>query len=247
MVKSFERRLSQILSVLILLLFAITLVAMNVSIWVLSYIWAGLFILSWVFMLILSLYILLEKKPYGLSILTGIVTALSFLLLSVPAILVASRFFPGLPQVLSFGIDLLDNNNQMVLYTSLIAVYFFNLLNSIRLKNKGQDVQELAEKEEIPDPSDNDFPINDSIDKIITNNSSIDEVNQQNISTNSPNSDIIKLENHKISSEDLEIGEKIVFESNNDEKLEYNTEKVIIVEDLTEDDLNPKEGEENNG
>ena len=54
-------------------------------------------------------------------------------------------------------------------------------------------------------------------------------------------------ENNNISSEDLKIGEKIVFESNNDEKIEYNTEKVIFVEDLTDEDLINEEGEGNNG
>ena len=57
----------------------------------------------------------------------------------------------------------------------------------------------------------------------------------------------ITLENTNISSEDLKIGEKIVFESNNDEKIEYNTEKVIFVEDLTDEDLINEEGEGNNG
>ena len=57
----------------------------------------------------------------------------------------------------------------------------------------------------------------------------------------------ITQENNNISSEDLKIGEKIVFESNNDEKIEYNTEKVIFVEDLTDEDLINEEGEGNNG
>lgn len=57
----------------------------------------------------------------------------------------------------------------------------------------------------------------------------------------------ITQETNNISSEDLKIGEKIVFESNNDEKIEYNTEKVILVEDLTDEDLINEEGEGNNG
>ena len=41
--------------------------------------------------------------------------------------------------------------------------------------------------------------------------------------------------------------DKIVFESDINEEVEYNTEKVDLVEELTDEDLKLMEGEDNNG
>lgn len=179
-------------------------------------------------MLVFALHILLQKDAFGFSILTAILTALAFGLLSIPAILVLSRFVPQIPATISFANQLLNKNSQMILYTSLIVLYVFHLINSLKLKRAMTNSQDLSEESLAYDHEDTS-----------DNNLFDDNLKDEN--------EEITKENNNISSEDLKIGEKIVFESNNDEKIEYNTEKVIFVEDLTDEDLINEEGEGNNG
>jgi len=226
--KRFEKVLSQTISIIILIVFVTTIISMRSPIWIVTYIWAFAFLLAWILMLIFALHILLQKDALGFSILTAILTALAFGLLSIPAILVLSRFVPQMPSTISFANQLLNQNSQMILYTSLIVLYVFHLINSLKLKrfmNKSQDLSEESLAYDTEDKSDN--------------NLFDDNLKAEN--------EEITQENNNISSEDLKIGEKIVFESNNDEKIEYNTEKVIFVEDLTDEDLINQEGEGNNG
>lgn len=226
--KRFEKVLSQIISIVILILFITTIISMRSPIWIVTYIWAFAFLLAWILMLVFALHILLQKDAYGFSILTAILTALAFGLLSIPAILVLSRFVPQIPSSISFFNQLLNQNSQMILYTSLIVLYVFHLINSLKLKramSKNQGISEASSGEDSKEESDNNL-FDDNL--------------------KDENEEITK-ENNNISSEDLKIGEKIVFESNNDEKIEYNTEKVIFVEDLTDEDLINEEGEGNNG
>lgn len=226
--KRFEKVLSQIISIVILILFVTTIISMRSPIWIVTYVWAFAFLLAWIFMLVFALHILLQKDAFGFSILTAILTALAFGLLSIPAILVLSRFVPQMPSTISFANQLLNQNSQMILYTSLIVLYVFHLINSLKLKramSKNQEVSEASSGEDSKEESDNNL-IDDNL---------------------KAENEEITLENTNISSEDLKIGEKIVFESNNDEKIEYNTEKVIFVEDLTDEDLINEEGEGNNG
>ena len=225
--KRFEKVLSQIISIIILILFVTTIISMRSPIWIVTYVWAFVFLLAWILMLIFALHILMQKDALGFSILTAILTALAFGLLSIPAILVLSRFVPQMPSTISFANQLLNQNSQMILYTSLIVLYVFHLINSLKLKrfmNKSQDLSEESLAYDTEDNSDN--------------NLFDDNLKAEN--------EEITQENNNISSEDLKIGEKIVFESNNDEKIEYNTEKVIFVEDLTDEDLINEEGEGNN-
>lgn len=226
--KRFEKVLSQTISIIILILFVTTIISMRSPIWIVTYVWAFAFLLAWILMLIFALHILLQKDALGFSILTAILTALAFGLLSIPAILVLSRFVPQMPSTISFANQLLNQNSQMILYTSLIVLYVFHLINSLKLKrfmNKSQDLSEESIVYDYEDKSDNNL-FDDNL------KAKNEEITQ---------------ENNNISSEDLKIGEKIVFESNNDEKIEYNTEKVIFVEDLTDEDLINEEGEGNNG
>lgn len=226
--KRFEKVLSQTISIVILILFVTTIISMRSPIWIVTYVWAFAFLLAWILMLVFALHILLQKDAFGFSILTAILTALAFGLLSIPAILVLSRFVPQIPSSISFFNQLLNQNSQMILYTSLIVLYVFHLINSLKLKramSKNQEISEASSGDDSKEESDNNL-IDDNL--------------------KDENEEITK-ENNNISSEDLKIGEKIVFESNNDEKIEYNTEKVIFVEDLTDEDLINEEGEGNNG
>lgn len=226
--KRFEKVLSQTISIIILILFVTTIISMRSPIWIVTYVWAFAFLLAWILMLIFALHILMQKDALGFSILTAILTALAFGLLSIPAILVLSRFVPQMPSTISFANQLLNQNSQMILYTSLIVLYVFHLINSLKLKRFMKKSQDLSEESLVYDSEDK------------SDNNLFDD------NLKAENEEIIP-ENTNISSEDLKIGEKIVFESNNDEKIEYNTEKVIFVEDLTDEDLINEEGEGNNG
>lgn len=215
--RRFERTLSQILSVVVLLVFLITIVSANLNIWLVSYIWAAGFILAWALMLIFGIYILFQKESYGWSILVAIVTGLGFAILSVPAILVLARFIPGFPVGLSFNNQFLNANSQLVLYTILIIVYFAHVINALKLKNKNAEYLEYSAP-----VVDNDKE-NLEINKNLHNDSEI----EYNITK--------------------DIDEKIVFESDINEDSTYNTEEVILVEDLTDEDIEFMKDEENNG
>ena len=215
--RRFERTLSQILSVVVLLVFLITIVSANLNIWLVSYIWAAGFILAWALMLIFGIYILFQKESYGWSILVAIVTGLGFAILSVPAILVLARFIPGLPVGLTFNNQFLNANSQLVLYTILIIVYFAHVINALKLKNKNEEYLEYSAP-----VVDNDKE-NLEINKNLHNDSEI----EYNITK--------------------DIDEKIVFESDINDDSTYNTEEVILVEDLTDEDIEFMKDEENNG
>lgn len=215
--RRFERTLSQILSVVVLLVFLITIVSANLNIWLVSYIWAAGFILAWALMLIFGIYILFQKESYGWSILVAIVTGLGFAILSVPAILVLARFIPGLPVGLTFNNQFLNANSQLVLYTILIIVYFAHVINALKLKNKNEEYSEYSAP--IVDNDKENLEIN----KNLHNDSEI----EYNITK--------------------DIDEKIVFESDINDDSTYNTEEVILVEDLTDEDIEFMKDEENNG
>ena len=215
--RRFERTLSQILSVVVLLVFLITIVSANLNIWLVSYIWAAGFILAWALMLIFGIYILFQKESYGWSILVAIVTGLGFAILSVPAILVLARFIPGLPVGLTFNNQFLNANSQLVLYTILIIVYFAHVINALKLKNKNEEY--LKYSAPVVDNDKENLEIN----KNLHNDSEI----EYNITK--------------------DIDEKIVFESDINDDSTYNTEEVILVEDLTDEDIEFMKDEENNG
>lgn len=215
--RRFERTLSQILSVVVLLVFLITIVSANLNIWLVSYIWAAGFILAWALMLIFGLYILFQKESYGWSILVAIVTGLGFAILSVPAILVLARFIPGLPVGLSFNNQFLNANSQLVLYTILIIVYFAHVINALKLKNKNEEYLEYSEP-------------------VVDNNKENLEINKNLHNDSEIEYNITK-----------DIDEKIVFESDINDDSTYNTEEVILVEDLTDEDIEFMKDEENNG
>ncbi|MFO3665433.1 hypothetical protein ACCQ41_04160 [Anaerococcus sp. ENR0831] len=215
--RRFERTLSQILSVVVLLVFLITIVSANLNIWLVSYIWAAGFILAWALMLIFGIYILFQKESYGWSILVAIVTGLGFAILSVPAILVLARFIPGLPVGLSFNNQFLNANSQLVLYTILIIVYFAHVINALKLKNKNEEYLEYSEP-------------------VVDNNKENLEINKNLHNDSEIEYNITK-----------DIDEKIVFESDINDDSTYNTEEVILVEDLTDEDIEFMKDEENNG
>lgn len=218
--RRFERTLSQILSIVVLLVFLITILSASFNIWLISYIWAAGFILAWILMLVFGLHVLFQKKSYGLSIFVAIITALAFAILSVPAILVLARFIPGLPVGLSFNNQFLNANNQLTIYTLLIVTYFAHIINSLRLKNKNAEYIEYQA---------------DSVEESLEENKNLE------INKNLHNDSEIEYNITK----DTE--DEIVFESDAKKDSSYTTEEVTIVEDLTEEDLKFMKDEENDG
>ena len=218
--RRFERTLSQILSIVVLLVFLITILSASFNIWLISYIWAAGFILAWILMLVFGLHVLFQKKSYGLSIFVAIIAALAFAILSVPAILVLARFIPGLPVGLSFNNQFLNANNQLIIYTLLIVTYFAHIINSLRLKNKNAEYIEYQA---------------DSVEESLEENKNLE------INKNLHNDSEIEYNITK----DTE--DEIVFESDAKKDSSYTTEEVTIVEDLTEEDLKFMKDEENDG
>ena len=218
--RRFERTLSQILSVVVLLVFLITIISANFNIWLISYIWSAGFILAWILMLIFGLHVLFQKKSYGMSIFVAIITALAFTFLSVPAILVLARFIPGLPVGLNFNNQFLIANSQLLTYTLLIATYFFHVLNSIKLKSKNEEYLTYG-----PQYANHYDEVNENLE--INENLHNDSEVEYNIT------------------KDTE--EKIVFEADDSKNSTYSTQEVTIVEDLTDEDLEFMKDEENNG
>lgn len=218
--RRFERTLSQILSIVVLLVFLITILSASFNIWLISYIWAAGFILAWILMLVFGLHVLFQKKSYGLSIFVAIITALAFAILSVPAILVLARFIPGLPVGLSFNNQFLNTNSQLTIYTLLIVTYFAHIINSLRLKNKNAEYIEYKA---------------DSVEENLEENKNLE------INKNLHNDSEIEYNITK------DTDDKIVFESDAKKDSSYTTEEVTIVEDLTEEDLKFMKDEENDG
>ena len=225
--KRFERSLSQILTILVLLVFLTTILSASSNIWLITYIWSISFILAWLIMLVYGIYVLFEKESFGYSVFLAIISSIGFAILSIPAILVLSRFIPGLPQGLLFKSEYLNINSQQILYTSLIVSYFLHLINVIKLNrtiaselafSESKDIEEdLDEEDEL------DLPKEDSISETLDTDTTEKYIDTEDDS------------------------EKIILESNIDKKEEYNTEEVVIVEDLTQDDLDFLESEDNNG
>ena len=214
--RRFEKGLSQLLSLFVLIVFISTIISANINIPALNYIWTLSFLIAWVLMLVFAVYILFQNDSYGLSIFTAIITAIAFGILSVPASLILSRFIPSLVVYLSFNNQFFNLNTQLaqlILYTVLIIVYFIHLLNAHKLKNKTD--QYISESQNTDESSliNNDEEENDEDREIIDKNDS----------------------------------DEIVFESDIDQEVEYNTEEVELVEELTDKDLETMKGEDNNG
>ena len=218
--RSFEKSLSKIITFLVLVVFLMTIVSGQVNIWFVSYIWAVGFLLVWALMLLYSSYILFQKNSYGLSIFFAILTAFAFLVLAVPAIITLARFIPFISQNLIFNNEFLLVNGPIIFYTTLIVMYFVHLFNIISLNKKDGRNLENNEKNDKIDGEDEIFN-NDDL-RVIEDNKDVDK----------------------------KTDEITIFESENNEDIEYNTQKVILVEDLTDEEIeeiNNMKDEENNG
>ena len=171
-------------------------------------------------MLVFGLHILFQKESYGLSIFVAIITALAFAILSVPVILVLARFIPGLPVGLTFNNKFLNANSQLVIYTFLIVTYFVHVINSLKLKNKNEEyLQYASDTGKASDESNENLEINENL----HNDSEVE---------------------YNITKDD---DEKLVFTADESKDSAYDTEDVMLVEDLTDEDINFMKDEEKDG
>lgn len=147
MENKFERRISKILIFLIMVLFILTISQRFVSGWSLSLAWYILFLASWLFMLVYSFDVLLNKNARGYSIVLAIVTSLAFAFLSIHGLSALAIFVKELPRRIVINNDFFLSYNQLIFYSSLVVVYFLHLINAIRLHDK-EEVEEKEHSEE---------------------------------------------------------------------------------------------------
>lgn len=133
MLKTTERNLSFIIALATILVFALTLAGVFVNNALVGLMWNGLFLISWLMMLAFGLIVLFDKKALNFSILTAIVTGLSFCALSAHALVISARFIPQFSENIILPNIALLRHSQMIFYTSLILVYFIHIINYIRL------------------------------------------------------------------------------------------------------------------
>lgn len=148
MENKFERRVSKILIFLIMALFILTISQRFVNGWSLSLAWYILFLASWLFMLVYSFDVLLNKNARGYSIILAIVTSFAFAFLSIHGLSALAIFVKELPRRIVINNDFFLANNQLIFYSSLVVVYFLHLINAVRLRDKEESVEEKELSEE---------------------------------------------------------------------------------------------------
>lgn len=148
MLKTTERNLSFIIALATILVFALTLAGVFVNNALVGLLWNGLFLLSWLMMLAYGLIVLFDKEAFSFSILTGILTGLSFTALSAHALVILARFIPQLSENIILPNIALLRHSQMIFYTSLILVYFIHIINYIRLNPQRNLKTSLEVKDE---------------------------------------------------------------------------------------------------
>lgn len=148
MENKFERRVSKILIFLIMVLFILTISQRFVNGWSLSLAWYILFLASWLFMLVYSFDVLLNKNARGYSIILAIVTSFAFAFLSIHGLSALAIFVKELPRRIVINNDFFLANNQLIFYSSLVVVYFLHLINAVRLRDKEESVEEKELSEE---------------------------------------------------------------------------------------------------
>lgn len=145
MSRRFERSLSLILTILIMVVLVITgyinIAGGGVSP-IIPEIWNISFILAWIMMLVYSLYIMFQKSSKGYSIFTAIITALGFVSLTYHGLIMGSNYFYFLPKSLSVSNKFLLANGQVVFYTALFAVYILHLINLLKIKRDDNKIDE---------------------------------------------------------------------------------------------------------
>lgn len=237
--KKFEKTLSQIISTMILLVFLLTMISIRTNIWILNYIWSVLFIISWISFLIFTIGVLIKKETYGISIFIAIMTAIGFAILSVPALLMLGKFIPLIPINLSYNIKILDQNSQVIIYNTLMMLYSLHLIHIIILNRRARTIANVEKSLEAIKENN----IENNKEEILVDGEEANLQAEENIDDNlSKNS----LENDNVFTENIENSEKIAYDPEINKDLGYNNEKVVLVEELTDDDLDFMEsGNEN--
>lgn len=150
MSRRFEKSLSLILVILIMVELVITgyaNIAGGSNKPILSEIWNISFLITWIGMFVYGLYILFQKDSKGFSILTAIISAISFIFLSYHGLIMGARYLAFMPNSLAVSNNFLLANGQVIFYTALFAVYIFQLINLVKINNDQKDDGEEKEKE----------------------------------------------------------------------------------------------------
>ncbi len=237
--KKFEKTLSQIISTMILLVFLLTMISIRTNIWILNYIWSVLFVISWISLLIFTIGVLIKKETYGISIFIAIMTAIGFAILSVPALLILGKFIPIIPMNLTYNIKVLDQNSQVIIYNTLMMLYSLHLIHIIILNRRARTIANVEKSLEAIKENN----IENNKEEILVDGEEANLQAEENIDDNlNKNS----LENDNVFTENIENSEKIAYDPEINKDLGYNNEKVVLVEELTDDDLDFMEsGNEN--
>lgn len=237
--KKFEKTLSQIISTMILLVFLLTMISIRTNIWILNYIWSVLFVISWISLLIFTIFVLIKKDTYGISIFIAIMTAIGFAILSVPALLILGKFIPIIPMNLTYNIKVLDQNSQVIIYNTLMMLYSLHLIHIIILNRRARTIANVEKSLEAIKENN----IENNKEEILVDGEEANLQAEENIDDNlNKNS----LENDNVFTENIENSEKIAYDPEINKDLGYNNEKVVLVEELTDDDLDFMEsGNEN--
>ena len=237
--KKFEKTLSQIISTMILLVFLLTMISIRTNIWILNYIWSVLFVISWISLLIFTIGVLIKKETYGISIFIAIMTAIGFAILSVPALLILGKFIPIIPMNLTYNIKVLDQNSQVIIYNTLMMLYSLHLIHIIILNRRARTIANVENSLEAIKENN----IENNKEEILVDGEEANLQAEENIDDNlNKNS----LENDNVFTENIENSEKIAYDPEINKDLGYNNEKVVLVEELTDDDLDFMEsGNEN--
>lgn len=237
--KKFEKTLSQIISTMILLVFLLTMISIRTNIWILNYIWSVLFVISWISLLIFTIFVLIKKETYGISVFIAIMTAIGFAILSVPSLLILGKFIPLIPMNLTYHIKVLDQNSQVIIYNTLMMLYSLHLIHIIILNRRARTIANVEKSLEAIKENN----IENNKEEITAAKEDENQKAEENIDANlSENS----LENDNVSTDNIENSEKIAYDPEINKDLGYNNEKVVLVEELTDEDLDFMEsGNEN--
>lgn len=239
MEKKFEKTLSQIISTMILLVFLLTMISIRTNIWILNYLWSGLFVISWISLLIFTIFVLIKKDTYGISIFIAIMTAIGFAILSVPSLLILGKFIPLIPMNLTYHIKVLDQNSQVIIYNTLMMLYSLHLIHIIILNRRARTIANVEKSLEAIKENN----IENNKEEITAAKEDENQKAEENIDANLIEN---SLENDNVSTDNIENSEKIAYDSEINKDLGYNNEKVVLVEELTDEDLDFMEsGNEN--
>lgn len=149
MKKKFEKTLSFLIDLSIILMFLAGILERftNLSGEFLTGLFDYSFLASRLLMLVFAIHVLFQRDSFAFSIVTALVSALAFcLLLNFGLVILSARL--GYNLVIDINSNFFRENSQIILYTAIIVVYFFQLVNHVKLSKIKEASEEDALSEE---------------------------------------------------------------------------------------------------